>query len=931
MPRIVKTSFNAGEVSERLYGRIDLQQYGNACKTLQDMIPLPHGGCTRRPGFEFINEVKTSSEISGLIPFQFSTIQAYMIEAGDEYMRFYKNGAQIQSVDSSTKLLLHFDGVNGSSTFVDDGYTKHTITTNGTVQHTTSTKKFGPSSGLFWGTDDYLSIQNHADWDIVDQTNFTVDFWIKFSAHSGTDGIISQYEDSSNFWTINHTGGTGFIFRVYSGGSNIVITTGGEVTDTTTWHHIAVIKVGNEYGIYKDGQQVSYDGDSSTDTFTGPINIGSLDGTNWDFEGTIDEMRVYHGNAFGAAPNSSLSDTIIPPSVQYPYLGGAGGGGVYELATLFGQDEIELLRWVQSADTLYITSPNRCPQKLTRTDHDSWDIDNIGGLGWTGSGFDADHWPPFLDQNVTATTITPSSTTGSITLTASASLFNSDMVGGWFALHNGYAKVTGFTSDTVVDATVIVTLDAATGTADWFESAWSDHQGWPTCVTFYEDRLCFGGAANNPDRIDMSTTAGYENFYRAELDGGTAAADDAIAIYLASRQINAIKWLAGTRKLLAGTSGGEWWIDGGSADEALDATGTVRRHLDSEHGSANVAPVLIGNTVMFAQRLARAMREFYFDWQFDQYGANDISILSEHLTSRATIAQIAWQQYPHNLLWVRRSDGALVALTYQREHEVVGWSPHQIAGTDAKTTSIAALEGDGEDELWAINERTIDGSTVKYVERMKPQVVIDTGSADDTDWDLEDAFFVDSGLTYRGTPVAAVSGLDHLEGETVVSLADGVVETGLTVSSGSVTLSRPASVIHVGLNYYSDMETLWPIHQDNEGLLLGSPQRILNVSLMLYRTSGGLIGPDSTDMDDIVYPTGYGVGADERVTRGGDRRITRGGDTRIVRGTVTEYDYYTGLTEDMSFGGPDDYYPTVYVRQDEPLPMTLTAVIMDIE
>ncbi|NIP24476.1 MAG: hypothetical protein GWN55_16265, partial [Phycisphaerae bacterium] len=153
----------------------------------------------------------------------------------------------------------------------------------------------------------------------------------------------------------------------------------------------------------------------------------------------------------------------------------------YELATTYDEDEIELLDWVQSADTLYITSPDRCPRKLTRTDHDSWSIADLG--------FDANNWPPFLDKNITATTITPSATTGSITLTASASLFNSDMVGGWFALNSGYCKVTGYTSGTVVDADVVITLSGTGATADWYESAWSDHQGWPVCATFYEDRL----------------------------------------------------------------------------------------------------------------------------------------------------------------------------------------------------------------------------------------------------------------------------------------------------------------------------------------------------------------------------------------------------------------------------------------------------------
>ena len=374
-------------------------------------------------------------------------------------------------------------------------------------------------------------------------------------------------------------------------------------------------------------------------------------------------------------------------------------------------------------------------------------------------------------------------------------------------MNEGYCEITGFTDDQHVDATVVKTLANADATSDWYESAWSDYRGWPTSVTFYEDRLCLGGPSGSPDRIDLSVTRDYENFYRAEFDGETAAADNAIAIYLSSRQINAVRWMAGTRKLLVGTSGGEWWIGGGGTDEALDATSTVRRKMDTEHGSADTDCVLIGSRVIFLQRLSRKLREFHYDWQEDQYKTNDLSILAEHLTNRATITEMAWQQSPHQVLWATLSDGTLLALTYMREHEVIGWSRHLVAGTSVLVESIAIIEGASEDELWAVVRRTINGEVKRYIERMEPLVVIDTGEGGADDWELPDSFLVDSGLSYRGSATASFSGLDHLEGETVVALADGVVETGLVVSGGAVTLSTAASVVHIGLNYNSDLDS----------------------------------------------------------------------------------------------------------------------------
>jgi len=90
-------AFNAGEVSPLLDARVDLEWYFKACRTQLNAIPLPQGPVTRRPGFQHVAEVKTSSSATRLIPFEFSTTQAYIIEAGHQYFRFYKDKAQILS------------------------------------------------------------------------------------------------------------------------------------------------------------------------------------------------------------------------------------------------------------------------------------------------------------------------------------------------------------------------------------------------------------------------------------------------------------------------------------------------------------------------------------------------------------------------------------------------------------------------------------------------------------------------------------------------------------------------------------------------------------------------------------------------------------------------------------------------------------------
>lgn len=213
---------------------------------------------------------------------------------------------------SDTKLLLHCDGIDGSPTFTD-ATGNHTVTRYGTAQIDTAYKKWGTGSGLFDGNSDYLGIPNSSDWDI--STNFTVELQARHTDHAGTEEYILHYENATNNWVLYHVHGSGIRFFIYSNEAIIVDTgSGGEITDTN-WHHVAMCKVGNEYGVYKDGTQVAHTSDASMDTFTGLLRIG-VASANF-FDGHMDEIRIVHANPFGAAPNAGLTDTITVPTGSY--------------------------------------------------------------------------------------------------------------------------------------------------------------------------------------------------------------------------------------------------------------------------------------------------------------------------------------------------------------------------------------------------------------------------------------------------------------------------------------------------------------------------------------------------------------------------------------------------------------------------------------
>ena len=90
-------ALNAGELSPRIYGRIDLQKYGMGLRRCRNLIPLVQGPLIKRPGTYFVKEVKDSTKATHLVPFVFSTDQAFILEFGEYYIRFYRNYGQVLS------------------------------------------------------------------------------------------------------------------------------------------------------------------------------------------------------------------------------------------------------------------------------------------------------------------------------------------------------------------------------------------------------------------------------------------------------------------------------------------------------------------------------------------------------------------------------------------------------------------------------------------------------------------------------------------------------------------------------------------------------------------------------------------------------------------------------------------------------------------
>jgi hypothetical protein len=638
-------------------GRVTLDTYREGLADMTNLLVLPQGGVTRRPGTEYLGEIKNSAQAARLIPFQFKTTDTYILEFGDQTMRVFRSGLQV--LDAADKVITGITQANPG-----------VITSN--------------SHGFSDGDEIFV------------------------------DAIVGMTELNGRNYRVDNA-----------------------TTNTFTL----------------------------TDLFGNDIDTTSF-------------------TAYGSAGTATE---------------------IYNIATPYAVADLPALRFVQSADTMFIVHPSYAIRKLTRTADNNWTFST--------------------------------------------------------------ATITGSPSPALNDTT----------------------NNYPSVVTFFEQRLVFGATNNNPQTLWFSKNGDYENFTTGTGD------DDALVYTIASNQVNAIRYLSATRVLTIGTTGGEYVLTATSDGPVTPTTTLIRKY--SNYGSAAIEPVQVADVTLFVQRGGRKVREFRYvgDINVSAYQAPDITIVAEHITAGG-LSAFAYQQEPDGVIWAVRADGTLLGVTYRREEEVVAWHKHIVGGEfdggQAVVESIATLPSDtGEDELYMIVKRTINGATKRYVELMRP---FDFGGV------TTGAFFVDCGLRYEGAATGTLSGLYHLEGETVTVLANGATHPDREVTNGGITLAYNSTTAAVGYNYTSSMQTMRIEAGSADGTSQGKPKRIHAVTLRLLETVGIEVG-NSSNENDRVFFRDSSMPMDQAVP------------------------LFTG-DKDIEFPGGYDDDDRLYVRQTQPLPMSVLAL-----
>ncbi len=390
---------------------------------------------------------------------------------------------------------------------------------------------------------------------------------------------------------------------------------------------------------------------------------------------------------------------------------------------------------------------------------------------------------------------------------------------------------------------------------------------YPGAVGFYEQRLVLASTNDDPQKLWLSDSGGFD-----DLGLGTALDDEAIQLTVASGEVNVIQWLAKARELAVGTISGELEVHGGGTNTPI--TPTSRKSDDvGGRGSARVAPVKSGNVLLFLQRSRRKLREHRFDIDSEGFKSEDLTVLAEHITDGGTsggVTQLARVKDPEPIVWATRGDGVLLSMTYENEQDVVAWARHIFGGAfstgNAVCDSVAAIPHPDldRDQVWVIVKRTINGATKRFVELIENKM-----SLSDHYPDMQ----VDSGLTYSGAAVATISGLDHLEGETVDIVANGAVRPTQVVTAGAISgLDPTVTQAEVGLAFESELVTLRP-ELSQLGTIQNMQQSMNEVWVRFYQTLGAEINgqqqafrksgepmdspPSARDIDIETHQTGW--------------------------------------------------------------------------
>ncbi len=376
----------------------------------------------------------------------------------------------------------------------------------------------------------------------------------------------------------------------------------------------------------------------------------------------------------------------------------------------------------------------------------------------------------------------------------------------------GIVRIDSITNTTTAVCTVLSLMGGASTdtTLRWAEGAWSGVQGYPKSITFFADRAIYAAIRSGW----MSRVGDFENFSAGTLDS------DSFTIFLPTG--NEIMWVDTVDKTIVfGTTGNPWTLQSNRVGTPLTPTSFT---IDEQSGigSADIQNLKIDNALIYVDFVQKKLMEYGLNADQQKYLSNEITVLAEHFTATSTITWLSRQKNPESIIWFGMADGTIHSFTYQRDQNVLAYASHPMSGTTS-VSSGAVIPSTDEDEVWLSVERTLSAGAITSIERFTPRRVNDE----------DDEHFADTAVIYDSTATTTITGLDHLDGETVVILADGQVIAPAIPASGQITLSVAASVVHVGLPFTPFVKPMRLDTETRAGSSHGTTKKIAEVVLSI--------------------------------------------------------------------------------------------------
>ncbi|MDL2267173.1 hypothetical protein LJC46_04200 [Desulfovibrio sp. OttesenSCG-928-G15] len=525
------------------------------------------------------------------------------------------------------------------------------------------------------------------------------------------------------------------------------------------------------------------------------------------------------------------------------------GATPYQIASPYTLNQARQLSCVQSADVLFIACQGVAPQRLIRLGHDSWQFQAmtftapVAAPAWDSPAVEFINEAKDSSGEISeAQLVTPytyyvtavnsdgkeSGLSSGKKITGPSS--NNWQAGDYIAVHwkavadaveyriykaefsgrPGYIATIGIVSYKDYNVSPSVS-EGAPKYVNPFPNG-----DYPGAVCLFEQRLVFASTPKRPQTIWMSKSGDYSNFATY-----TPVADDSpIELTIASQEVSPANWMVPLRSLIFGTPGMEWEI-AGRGDAAFSAK-NAKATPQSYWGSSLKRAMIVGNVILHVSSSGSQVRNLQYDFGSDSYGGTDLSILASHLLEKRKIIDWAYQKNPDSIIWAVCDDGILLGLTFQAEHQISAWHRHD---TQGRFTSVCSVPHGEEHDLFTVVLR----NGTYYLERMAERYL---------GGDPSRAVFMDCALTYEGAATKTISGLGHLEGQTVGVFSRGAVEPPRKVVSGRITLDAESPLVTVGLIYTADLETMPVEVAADTGASVGLKKQISTINITFHESLG---------------------------------------------------------------------------------------------